>query len=71
MTIFSIPESYSNAKTAENDNSFRFKTTITSIDDDEECGHTLGAFNAIGFSEDETWSCLQITAGPGRDEDHV
>ena len=58
MTIFSIPESYGNAKTAGNDNSFRFKTTVTSIDDNEECEYTLGAFNVIGFFEDETWSCL-------------
>merc|ERR1712088_810273 len=39
------------------------KTTVASIDDNEECEYTLDAFNVIGFSELETWSCLQITAG--------
>ena len=70
MTIFSIPESYSNAKTAENDNPFRFKTAVTSIGDYKECEYTLGASNVI-VSEDETWSCLQSTTGPRRDEVHI
>merc|ERR1712088_203513 len=39
------------------------KTTVASIDDNEECEYTLDAFNVIGFSDLETWSCLQITAG--------
>merc|ERR1711881_830573 len=39
------------------------KTTVASIDDNEECEYTLDAFNVIGFSELETWNCLKITSG--------
>merc|ERR1712038_422611 len=39
------------------------KTTVASIDDNEELEYTMDAFNVIGFSEDETWDCMKITAG--------
>merc|ERR1711881_164247 len=39
------------------------KTTVASIDDNEELEYTMDAFNVIGFSEEETWDCMKITAG--------
>merc|ERR1712088_298910 len=39
------------------------KTTVASIDDNEELEYTMDAFNVIGFSEQETWQCYQLTAG--------
>merc|ERR1719430_1656513 len=39
------------------------KTTVASIDDNEELEYTMDAFNVIGFSETETWDCYKITAG--------
>jgi myosin heavy chain 6/7 len=39
------------------------KTTVASIDDNEELEYTMDAFNVIGFSEQETWHCYQLTAG--------
>merc|ERR1719158_1079191 len=38
------------------------KTTVASIDDNEELEYTHDAFNVIGFSEQETWDCYKITA---------
>merc|ERR1712061_667712 len=39
------------------------KTTVASIDDNEEREYTLDAFNVLGFGEDNTWNCLKITSG--------
>jgi len=39
------------------------KTTVASIDDNEELEYTMDAFNVIGFSEEETWDCMTLTAG--------
>merc|ERR1712038_307579 len=39
------------------------KTTVASIDDNEELEYTMDAFNVIGFTEEETWDCMKITAG--------
>merc|ERR1719150_1852691 len=39
------------------------KTTVASIDDNEELEMTDSAFDIIGFSEQETWDCFKITAG--------
>merc|ERR1712121_286062 len=39
------------------------KTTVASIDDNEELEYTMDAFNVLGFSEGETWDCMKITAG--------
>ena len=38
------------------------KTTVASIDDNEELEYTHDAFSVIGFSEKETWECYQLTA---------
>merc|ERR1711994_894950 len=38
------------------------KTTVASIDDNEELEYTHDAFSVIGFSEEETWECYQLTA---------
>merc|ERR1711988_1153912 len=38
------------------------KTTVSSIDDNEELEFTDSAFNIIGFSEEEKWNCYAITA---------
>merc|ERR1719266_1866900 len=39
------------------------KTTVSSIDDNEELEFTDQAFDIIGFSEDEKWNCYRITCG--------
>merc|ERR1712212_551017 len=39
------------------------KTTVASIDDNEEMEYTHDAFEVIGFSEQETWDCYKLTAG--------
>lgn len=39
------------------------KTTVASIDDNEECEYSLDAFNVLGFGEENTWNCLKITSG--------
>jgi myosin heavy chain 6/7 len=39
------------------------KTTVASIDDNEEMEYTHDAFDVIGFSEAETWDCYALTAG--------
>merc|ERR1719211_897397 len=39
------------------------KTTVASIDDNEELEYTDGAFDIIGFSNQEKWDCYKITAG--------
>merc|ERR1719211_607726 len=39
------------------------KTTVASIDDNEELEYTMDAFNVLGFTEEETWDCMKITAG--------
>ena len=38
------------------------KTSVASIDDNEELEYTHDAFSVIGFSEDETWDCYKLTA---------
>jgi myosin heavy chain 6/7 len=38
------------------------KTTVVSIDDNEELEFTDSAFDIIGFSQDEKWNCYKITA---------
>merc|ERR1711994_20950 len=32
-------------------------------DDKEELEYTMDAFNVLGFTEEETWDCMKITAG--------
>merc|ERR1711981_1033788 len=39
------------------------KTTVASIDDNEEMEYTHDAFDVIGFAEQETWDCYALTAG--------
>merc|ERR1712172_201927 len=39
------------------------KTTVASIDDNEELEMTDSAFDIIGFSHEEKWDCYKITAG--------
>merc|ERR1712055_811587 len=39
------------------------KTTVASIDDNEELEYTHDAFNVIGFSPEETCDCYKLTAG--------
>merc|ERR1712149_145229 len=39
------------------------KTTVSSIDDNEELEYTEDAFNVLGFSEQEKWDCYMLTAG--------
>merc|ERR1712062_311732 len=39
------------------------KTTVSSIDDNEELEFTDSAFGIIGFSEEEKWNCYKLTAG--------
>merc|ERR1712154_327118 len=39
------------------------KTTVASIDDNEELEMTDSAFDIIGFSEEEKWDCYKLTAG--------
>merc|ERR1711974_334103 len=38
------------------------KTTVASIDDNEELEMTDSAFDIIGFSEQEKWDCFMLTA---------
>merc|ERR1711981_929970 len=38
------------------------KTTVASIDDNEELEMTYQAFDIIGFSETEKWDCFKLTA---------
>merc|ERR1719443_1736984 len=39
------------------------KTTVASIDDNEELEYTDSAFDIIGFSNTEKWDCFKLTAG--------
>merc|ERR1711944_279671 len=39
------------------------KTTVASIDDNEELEMTDQAFDIIGFSHEEKWDCFKLTAG--------
>merc|ERR1712214_20919 len=38
------------------------KTTVASIDDNEEVEYTDQAFDIIGFTREETWDCYKLTA---------
>merc|ERR1711981_631554 len=38
------------------------KTTVASIDDNEELEYTDSAFDIIGFSDTEKWDCFKLTA---------
>ena len=38
------------------------KTTVQSIDDNEELEYTDNAFDILGFSETEKWDCFKLTA---------
>ena len=38
------------------------KTTVASIDDNEELEYTDDAFTVIGFSDQEKWDCYKLTA---------
>merc|ERR1712079_824159 len=39
------------------------KTTVASIDDNEELEYTEDAFNVLGFSDEEKFGCYMLTAG--------
>jgi len=39
------------------------KTTVASIDDNEELEYTEDAFNVLGFGEQEKYDCYMLTAG--------
>merc|ERR1712038_1000252 len=39
------------------------KTTVASIDDNEELEYTDSAFDIIGFTFEEKWDCYMLTAG--------
>merc|ERR1719326_1304231 len=39
------------------------KTTVASIDDNEELEYTEDAFNVLGFAEQEKYDCYMLTAG--------
>merc|ERR1712083_968502 len=39
------------------------KTTVASIDDNEELEYTEDAFNVLGFGEEEKYDCYTLTAG--------
>merc|ERR1712241_693802 len=39
------------------------KTSVSSIDDNEELEHTEDAFNELGFSDQEKFDCYMLTAG--------
>merc|ERR1711872_843621 len=39
------------------------KTTVASIDDNEELEYTEDAFNVLGFSEQEKFDCYMLTSG--------
>merc|ERR1712033_79387 len=38
------------------------KTTVASIDDNEELEYTDSAFDILGFATDDKWSCYKLTA---------
>merc|ERR1719461_2812489 len=38
------------------------KTTVASIDDNEELEYTDDAFNVLGFTDEEKWDCYKLTA---------
>ena len=38
------------------------KTTVASIDDNEELEYTDNAFDVIGFTNEEKWNCFKLTA---------
>ena len=38
------------------------KTTVPSIDDNEELEYTDSAFDILGFSSEEKWNCFKLTA---------
>merc|ERR1711981_406614 len=38
------------------------KTTVASIDDNEELEYTDSAFDIIGFTDEEKWDCFKLTA---------
>eukprot|EP00095_Tigriopus_kingsejongensis_P003450 maker-scaffold13_size735724-snap-gene-0.11 protein:Tk03450 transcript:maker-scaffold13_size735724-snap-gene-0.11-mRNA-1 annotation:"myosin heavy muscle isoform x29" len=38
------------------------KTTVASIDDNEELEYTDNAFDILGFNEEEKWNCFKLTA---------
>merc|ERR1719438_375328 len=38
------------------------KTTVASIDDNEELEYTEDAFNVLGFAEQEKWDCYMLTS---------
>ena len=38
------------------------KTTVPSIDDNEELEYTDDAFNVLGFTDEEKWDCYKLTA---------
>merc|ERR1712122_475 len=38
------------------------KTTVASIDDNEELEYTDSAFDILGFTETEKWDCYKLTA---------
>merc|ERR1719323_3074146 len=38
------------------------KTTVASIDDNEELEYTEDAFNVLGFGEQEKWDCYMLTS---------
>merc|ERR1712001_654484 len=40
----------------------RGKTTVASIDDNEELEYTDSAFDILGFTETEKWDCYKLTA---------
>merc|ERR1712037_264589 len=39
------------------------KTTVASIDDNEELEYTEDAFNVLGFNDQEKFDCYMLTAG--------
>merc|ERR1712128_12838 len=63
-----ILESYGNAKTARSDNYdyiyvSQGKTSVASIDDNEELEYTEDAFTVLGFEDWEKFDCYVLTAG--------
>ena len=49
--------------TALTSTTFKGKTKVDSIDDNEELEYTEDAFNVLGFSEQEKFDCYMLTAG--------
>ena len=43
--------------------SHKGKTSVASIDDNEELEYTEDAFNVLGFNDDEKFGCYMLTAG--------